>query len=354
MSSNGYPPQFSRGAIDQAPFGELFIEAPRPKHRYWLHLLLLLATLLTTTVVGAGLSLSFRANQPFDFDAGLEGYARLIHDPLFLLSGLPFSLTLLGILMAHEMGHYLAARYYHVDATLPFFLPAPTLIGTLGAFIRLRSAIPSKKILFDIGVAGPVAGFVMLVAPLAVGVSMSRVVPGIGTQGDLIFGTPLILRFFEVVFFPGVPTTDLLLHPVVRAAWAGLLATALNLLPIGQLDGGHVLYAFVGERTRWLSRVFVACLAILGAFQLFTTDYQAGYNWLFWAVILFFIALRHPLVYDMNPIGRGRSWLGFAALVILLLSFSPTPVRARGGQDAPKSPVNRFAPLNRAAILQTR
>ncbi len=192
------------------------------------------------------------------------GYAQMWQNPASLLNGLPFSLTLLAILLAHEMGHYWAARYYHVDATLPFFIPAPTLIGTFGAFIRIRSAILSKRILFDIGIAGPLAGFALLIWPLAIGMSLSKVVPGIAARGDLIFGTPLILRLFEWTLFPGVPAGDIYLNPVARAAWVGLLATALNLLPIGQLDGGHVLYAFFGEHTRFLSRVFVMALVSNG------------------------------------------------------------------------------------------
>src|SRR6185369_2771341 len=221
----------------------------RPHHRYWLHALLLVATLLSTTVVGAGLARSFAQGQPVDFTGDLGGYVRMWHEPSFLLAGLPFSLTLLTILLAHEFGHFLAARYYLVDATLPFFIPAPTLIGTLGAFIRIRSPILSKRALFDIGIAGPLAGFVALVSPLIAGVALSKVVPGIGLRGDLTFGTPLAIQIVEWIRFPGVPVADIYLHPVARAAWVGLLATALNLLPIGQLDGGHIVYAFLGERT---------------------------------------------------------------------------------------------------------
>ncbi len=249
--SNGYP--FTPAALRERSLWD-YAAQERPRQRYWLHALLFLVTLLTTTVVGAGMAQSFAHDRPFDFDAGLGGYRHMWHDPSFLLDGLPFSLTLLSILMAHEFGHFLAARYYHVDATLPFFIPAPTLIGTMGAVIRIRSAILSKRILFDIGIAGPLGGFAVLIWPLAIGVSMSKIVPGIGTHGDLIFGTPAILRVFEIAQFRGVPTADIYLHPVARAAWVGLLATALNLLPIGQLDGGHILYAFLGERTRLLSQ----------------------------------------------------------------------------------------------------
>jgi membrane-associated protease RseP (regulator of RpoE activity) len=328
LSANGYTP-----ASASMPQHDVFATAPwapaRPRHRYWLHALLLLLTLLTTTMVGAEMAHSFEQGRPFDFGTGLEGYGKLSH-PGFLLDGLPFSLTLLTILMAHEMGHYLAARFYGVDVTLPFFLPAPTLIGTFGAFIRIRSAILSKRILFDIGVAGPLAGFAVLILPLIVGVSLSKVVTGIGAHGELAFGTPLAVRVFEWMIFPGVSTGDIYLHPVARAAWVGLLATALNLLPIGQLDGGHVLYAFLGERTRIWSRFAVGALAVLGLIQLFTSAYKMGYMWLFWAVFLLIFGMRHPAIVDPSPVGRMRTWLGVVALIIFLLSFTAAPIRTVG------------------------
>jgi membrane-associated protease RseP (regulator of RpoE activity) len=290
---------------------------------------------MTTTVVGAGLAQSFdgcRPNagcRPFDFE-GLDGYVRMWHNPSYLLDGLPFSLTLLAILLAHEMGHYLAARYYRVDASLPFFIPAPTLIGTLGAFIRIRSAILSRRVLFDIGIGGPLAGFAALLLPMAAGVSMSKIVPGIGTQGEVLFGTPLALRLFEWMIFPHTPVVDIYLHPVARAAWVGLLATALNLLPIGQLDGGHILYSFLGERTRILSRLFVAALAALGAVQLFTSEYRVGYMWLLWAVVLLLVGMRHPTIIDPAKLSPRRRWLGLAALIIFLLTFTLAPIRTAG------------------------
>jgi membrane-associated protease RseP (regulator of RpoE activity) len=292
----------------------------RPRHRYWLHALLLLATLLSTTIVGAGMAQSFARSQPIDFGENLTGYLRMWHDPSYLLAGLPFSLTLLTILLAHEFGHFLTARYYLVDASLPFFIPFPSLIGTMGAFIRIRSAIVSKRVLFDIGIAGPLAGFVALVSPLIAGIALSKVVPGIGHSGDLVFGTPLILRMMEWVRFPGVAAGDIYLHPVARAAWVGLLATALNLLPIGQLDGGHILYAFWGERTRYLSRLFILVLVLMGAF--------ITYSWLVWAALLFFFGMRHPAIVDPNPLGRFRTRLAVAALAIFVLSFTAAPVHA--------------------------
>jgi membrane-associated protease RseP (regulator of RpoE activity) len=325
VSTNGYP--FTPAAVRDRSVWD--VAQDRPRQRYWLHALLFLVTLLTTTNVGIGLAQAFEQRHPFDFDFGFDRYVRMWHDPSLLLEGLPFSLTLLSILMAHEFGHYLAARYYHVDATLPFFIPAPTLIGTLGAVIRIRSAILSKRILFDIGIAGPLAGFALLVWPLAVGVSMSRVQPGIATHGDLIFGTPLVLRLFEMIQFPGVPTSDIYLHPVARAAWVGLLATALNLLPIGQLDGGHILYAFLGERTKLLSRIFVGLLIVpLGLTPTFAPlGLRVTYSWLVWAFILFFFGMRHPSIIDPVPLGRTRTRLGYAALAMFLLCFTAAPIR---------------------------
>jgi membrane-associated protease RseP (regulator of RpoE activity) len=328
VTPNGLPvaPSATSGSTIRPPYIPDVAAAP-PAHRYWLHLLLLLATLLSTSVMGSGLAHAFAQNRPFDFEADLNGYLHIWRDPSLLLDGLPFSITLLVILLAHEFGHYLTARYYYVDASLPYFLPAPTLIGTLGAFIRIRSAILSKRVLFDIGVAGPLAGFVVLLAPLAVGVSLSRVQPGIVHQGELILGTPLLLRLFEMVQFPGVATADISLHPMARAAWVGLLATALNLLPIGQLDGGHIVYAFLGEKTKLTSRLFVACIAALGFYQLFTTSYKAGPTWLVWAVLLFIFGMRHPSIVDRRPVGRMRAWLAIAALIMFILSFTPVPIR---------------------------
>src|SRR3984957_7739317 len=178
-----------------------------PKNRLWLHFLLLVATLFTTTLVGAHMQYNFSHNLPFfDLERDLDIFTVWPRSPQLFLSGLPFSLTLLTILMAHEMGHYLACVYYGVDATLPFFLPAPTpFTGTLGAFIRIRSAIPSKRVLFDIGIAGPLAGFVFLVPALGVGLAFSKVIPGINHQGMIQLGTPALEWILQRLIFPGVP-----------------------------------------------------------------------------------------------------------------------------------------------------
>jgi membrane-associated protease RseP (regulator of RpoE activity) len=197
-------------------------------------------------------------------------------------------------------------------------LPRGALIGTLGAFIRIRSPILSKRALFDIGIAGPLAGFVALISPLIAGVALSKVVPGIGLRGDLIFGTPLAIQVMEWIRFPGVPVADIYLHPVARAAWVGLLATALNLLPIGQLDGGHIVYAFLGERTKYVSRFFLLILVLMGSF--FT------WSWLVWAALLFFFNRRHPVIVDPSPLGGFRVRLAVIALAVFILSFTLVPV----------------------------
>lgn len=291
----------------------------RPKNRLWLHLLLLALTLFTTTLVGAHMQYNFSHNLPFfDVERDLDIFTVGLQSPQLFLSGLPFSLTLLTILMAHELGHYIACVYYGVDASLPYFLPAPTpFTGTLGAFIRIRSAIYSKRVLFDIGVAGPLAGFVFLIPALGVGLAFSKVIPGINHQGTVQLGTPALQWVLQRLIFPGVPAADIYLHPVARAAWVGMFATALNLLPVGQLDGGHIVYALLGRYHKWITYTFLLALLPMGALWS---------GWWFWAVLLFFVARRHPPVYDLSEIGSARIKLGILALVVFLLCFSIAPI----------------------------
>jgi membrane-associated protease RseP (regulator of RpoE activity) len=288
--------------------------------RWALHIFLFGLTLLTTTIVGVVLTQCFENNRALDLDQYFNVFGLLQARPILLLDGLAFSLTLMTILLAHELGHYFTCRYYGIDASLPYFLPAPSPIGTLGAFIRIRSPIYTLRALFDVGVAGPLAGFLMLLPALAIGMAMSKVIPGIAERGDMIFGVPAIQRAMEWIFFPGVPSSDIYLHPVARAAWVGILATALNLLPIGQLDGGHILYAFAGRWHKLLSRLFVVALIPL-AF------YTRSWSWLVWAALLFFFALRHPVICDEGKLGAKRVVLGLAALAIFLLTFTVVPIR---------------------------
>lgn len=263
---------------------------------------------------------SFHANLPIDLDQAVAVFVQIPAHPAALLPGLPFSLTLIAILLAHELGHYLTCLKYGINASLPYFLPAPTLIGTLGAFIRIRSPIYTRRALFDVGIAGPIAGFALLAPALVVGLMLSKILPGVGNRGDFVFGTPLALRLLEWVIFPGVPIADISLHPVARAAWVGLLATALNLLPIGQLDGGHILYSFFAEKHKALSWMFVILLIPIGVFF--------SWSWLVWAVLLAIFGLRHPVIFDMTQVGRTRTRLGWVALALFLLSFTLAPIQS--------------------------
>ncbi len=284
-----------------------------------IQLFLLLATLFTTTLAGAQMQYNFAHNLPFfDLDRITQVFAIGLGTPARFLAGLPFSLTLLTILMAHEMGHYLACVYYGVDATLPYFLPSPMPVtGTFGAFIRIHSPIYSKRVLFDIGIAGPLAGFMFVVPALGIGLAFSKIIPGINNQGNLQLGVPLLEVLAQRLVFPGVPAGDIYLHPVGRAAWVGMFATALNLLPIGQLDGGHVIQALFGTRQKWVTYTFLAAMVPMGWFWP---------GWIFWALILFFFARKHPPMYDTSEIGAARIQLGVVALLVLILCFSIIPM----------------------------
>lgn len=261
---------------------------------------------------------NFRTNQPAVYLAeDVAAYRELLSGPGPWLSGLAFSITLLAILLAHEMGHYLTCVRNGLDASLPYFLPFPSLIGTLGAFIRIRSPIYTRRVLFDVGIAGPLAGFVFLLPIAVIGVAASRVVPGIAERGDLNFGTPALFWILQSLFFPGAAAADISLHPVARAAWVGVFATALNLLPIGQLDGGHILYSFVGDRHRQISRLLCLGLCLL---------YVRWPLWLFWGLLLFFLGSRHPPIYDPYPLDARRRRLGLAALGMFVLCFMDRPL----------------------------
>ena len=282
--------------------------------------LLFALTLLTTTVVGAAMQSDFNRNIPFDVERAFDLYSWIWRHPLSLLHGLPFSLTLLTILLAHEFGHYLAAMYHRVDASLPFFLPSPFL-GTFGAFIKVRSPIYSKRVLFDIGVSGPLAGFVFVLPALAIGLAFSKVIPGIVHQGSLQFGVPGLERLLELLIFPGAASADIYLHPVARAAWVGMFTTALNLLPIGQLDGGHILYSFFPGRHRLISRLVALALLPLCWFW---------WGWMLWGLGMLWLGRHHPMIIDDGDLGTGRRKLGLAALIIFGLCFILVPLRSGG------------------------
>lgn len=287
--------------------------------RWWLNLLFFCVTLLTSTAFGFALVQSFSVRSSLDANLIFDGYVRFIQGDPRVWWGLQFSAPLLLILLAHEFGHYFECLRWKVDASLPYFLPSPTLFGTLGAFIRIRSPIYTRAGLFDIGVSGPIAGFIVLIPILIAGISESRVMPHAANHGPFVFGAPLLMLIVEHFVFPGVASSDILLSPAAMAAWGGLLATAINLLPVGQLDGGHILYAVCGERLhRTVSTCLVAALGVLGFFY---------WAWWIWAVLMLFFGRRHPLVYDRAPLSPKRIALSVAALLIFVLSISVVPVR---------------------------
>jgi membrane-associated protease RseP (regulator of RpoE activity) len=314
-------PDYPGNAFPLEPFDASFAPPPRPRKfqsRLWLHALLLLLTIGSTTMAGALHYASFIsefAARPIEWQWGL------------LLQGFWYSGTLIGILGAHEMGHYLLCRRYNVDATLPYFIPLPPVIfltGTLGAVIKIREAFPTRKVLFDIGVAGPIAGFVVLVPALFYGMSLSNVVPE-PTQGSMIFlGEPLLFKIATwVVVGPVRDGYTVNIHPMVFAAWFGLLATAINLLPFGQLDGGHITYATLG---RWSAPISIATVGITIAMTFVTVSWLL--MTLVMLVMLFMLGPRHPrVIYEHEPVGVGRYLIAIFALIMFILCFTPVPIQ---------------------------
>jgi membrane-associated protease RseP (regulator of RpoE activity) len=292
---------------------------PKFQNRAWRHLVLFLLTIATTTFAGLDHYLAFQS----DF----QPLGELTITSGLVLSGLWYSATILAILGCHELGHYFGCRYYDIDASLPFFLPVPmTITGTLGAFIRIREPIPSKRMLFDIGIAGPIAGFVVAVPALFIGVAMSHVVrlPDVLPPGSAELGEPLLFQFASKLLWGTTPEGFTLnLHPMAFAAWFGLLATALNLLPIGQLDGGHISYAVLGPKSSYVTLLTLGAAIVLAYFYV---------SWRFWTglMILMLVAFgrHHPRVFDEEvPLDRPRLLLALVALVMFILCFTPAPIQ---------------------------
>ncbi|MGB7847771.1 MAG: site-2 protease family protein [Candidatus Acidiferrum sp.] len=302
-----------------------FYQAARahPSHRsLFLAAGLFFLTLLTSLLAGAHFAAAYARNQAASFDAFFQTFPLAYHHPSFLLSGLPFAVTLLTILLAHELAHYFTCRHHHIHSSYPFFIPAPTLIGTFGAFILIRSPIRSCRALFDVGASGPLVGFLFAVPPLAYGVLHSKVIPAIGNDGnaDLIFGVPLVLKLVTAILQPNAHAADLLLHPVGRAAWVGLFATALNLLPVGQLDGGHIVRSVSPAIHRWVSLLLPLLLIPLG--------YYVWRGWFFWAAMLFGLRFfRMAPIYDPTPLDPDRRFGAVIALLVFLLCFMANPLK---------------------------
>ena len=310
----------------------------KDKKNYLLHAGLFIVTFITTTISGA----QWISNQPGPYE---------YH---FLLKGLPYSISIMFIISCHEFGHYFAAVYHKVKATLPFYIPFPPLaefinFGTMGAVIKTKSPIYTKKAMFDIGVAGPLSGFVACIIVLVYGFTH---VPGINyllaihpdffspnygkNAIDLTFGNTILFSFFKLIFVhPGQffpPMSEVYHYPYLCVGWFGLFVTAMNMIPIGQLDGGHISYTmFGGENHYKIAIVSFAILMVLGLLGLVETSFNLKTNfgwvgWLLWALLLFFvIKLKHPAVPDESALDGKRKFLGYLSFIILIISFSPTP-----------------------------
>ncbi|HEY4840950.1 MAG TPA: site-2 protease family protein [Terriglobales bacterium] len=314
-------------AWEQRPEPTVWV-IPEPRPRWWLHFLLLAATFLSTLVVGARIYANFSLRQPaFSFsddNIPLFPVEWMWQDPSKLLHGLPFSLALMFILLAHEMGHYFCAWHYRVYATPPFFIPFPSLIGTLGAFIRIKGPIPNRTALFDIGIAGPIAGFIPSCLAVLTGLSLSHPLMFSGAQLDNQPGFPLAFRIAARLLRLDVPLTSLSLHPIAVAGWVGMFATALNLLPGGQLDGGHILFSVFPKVHRWVSIAVVIILVPLAKY--------CWIGWLLWAVVLW-LTSHHPPIPRRPGISTSRKWFAVFAIAMLALAFTPTPIIGASGRE---------------------
>lgn len=316
-------------------------QAAGPSTREWIkHSALFLLTFITTTFAGI-LVAAPEVDVPEPTTSGVLGYVlyvpeyyrrivagllwQTVANPDLLISGLSFSTALLTILTAHEMGHYLACRYYGVRATLPFFIPAPPLFlaGTFGAFIKMKSPIPSRRALFDIGLAGPLAGFVALL-PFAFGGLLTLQAAPVHLSGSgIIFNDPLLFQIIARV--TGAELADALPNPFYMAAWIGLLVTSLNLMPVGQLDGGHGAFAVFGQRAHKLIGRFafitVALMSVLGFIW-----YGSPSGFLYTVLLAVMLKVRHPSPAKMEPLGTWRIIVAIITLIVFALSFVPFPI----------------------------
>ncbi len=243
----------------------------------------------------------------------------------YFVGGFSYSISIISILLAHEMGHYFMSRKYGIPTTLPYFIPFPlSPFGTFGAIIKMKGIIINKKALFDIGVAGPLSGFIVSVPFIILGIKLSKIQMISGNIPYLQLGDPLIFKLLQKILIGDIPKGfDLVLHPFGYAGWVGLFVTALNLLPVGQLDGGHVIYAVFGEKSKWVFSITIAMLAILAIF------YNPG--WLTLVILLLIFGMRHPAPFDMETeLDGGRKLVAFIIFIIFLLSFTPSPFPGLG------------------------
>ena len=239
-------------------------------------------------------------------------------DPAEAYKGLPFALTLIAILLSHEMGHFLMSKHHDVVATLPYFIPAPNILGTFGAFIRMKSPIPDRNALVDIGAAGPLSGFVVALPALIIGIKMSPLVSLTANTGFKL-GDSLLVSLISFLVRPGIPAGyELGLNPIAFAGWIGMFVTAMNLIPIGQLDGGHIAYALFGRWYHLIARAALIALVVMGIW---------GWEvWLFWALIILILGMGHPSPMNpYQPLDTKRKFIGVLAMIILIITFIPVP-----------------------------
>lgn len=301
----------------------------RPE-RWLLHVSLFLATIFTTTIAGAVLRGTISIDGPWDL---LRGRIGLASSPLASLApGLAFSLPLVAILLAHELGHYVTARHYLLDTSPPYFLPVPPwpfFIGTLGAFIRLRTVLSDRRQLFDVGIAGPIAGFVVALPVLVIGLRLSHSLPPLGSgsgMGLLLGGERLVVGDSPVTLLARLAANQMVgqvsLHPMAFAGVVGMFVTMLNLLPMAQLDGGHILFAAVPRLHRRVAVIFWLTILVLGRW------WPGWYLWAGMVLLLSRGRLDHPTVLDAyRPLPRSRRLLAWVALALFVLTFAPIPFR---------------------------
>ncbi len=290
-----------------------------------LHVSLFVVTFFTTLAAGA-----------------LQMGINIIEEPYRLIEGLPFSASLMAILLTHELSHYFASRRHHTSATLPYFIPAPSIIGTFGAFIKMKSPIISRKALIDIGASGPIAGFAVALAVTIYGLYHSEFVSIYSGQIGIVLGDSILFSLLSRLILGAPPEgKDILLNPVAFAGWIGFFVTSMNLLPIGQLDGGHIAYALLGGKNhRRLSFTLTTLLAVAGlsaiylSYGLPSSPLISGLKnllwegWAIWALLLYILGLNHPpVIYWEIPLERSRKYIGWIALAIFVLTFIPVPFR---------------------------
>jgi membrane-associated protease RseP (regulator of RpoE activity) len=276
---------------------------PKPEKREskkWINVLLLILTFLTTLMAGT-------------YQQGINPFLPITN----LLIGLPFSVSIMLILGSHELGHYITARKNNVDATLPYFIPAPHLLGTFGAVIKMKSPIRDKNSLVEIGAAGPIVGFIFSTIIILIGLSLSKIVDISGNRG-IILGDSILIKLLTKLYFSDLSEgKDIVLNPISFAGWIGYFITALNLLPVGQLDGGHILYALVGEKSRIVGYVVFGVAVLLSLLWI---------GWVVWSVLFWVIGFRHPPTLDrISPLSRKHKIIGIISLMIFILTFVPAP-----------------------------